>query len=46
MGLSIEGVVVGEFPEARGLWKSGRVRELPLPYYWFEGVDFDNGHGS
>src|SRR5688500_16482415 len=44
-GVPLDQVDVRHFPEASELWKSGRVTELPLPYYGFESVDFINGHG-
>lgn len=44
-GVPLDAVDVSEFPEASELWKSGRVRALPLPYHGFESVDFINGHG-
>lgn len=33
-----------EFPEAREVWESGRIVNLPEPYYGFETVDFTGGH--
>ena len=44
-GLSLEDVDPQEFPEARALWRSGRIQSLPLPYYGFEDLRFVNGHG-
>jgi len=34
-----------DFPEWGEMWLSGRIRDLPLPYYGLESVDFANGHG-
>jgi len=33
-----------EFPEAREVWESGLISELPEPYYGFETTDFTGGH--
>lgn len=33
-----------EFPEAREVWESGRISELPEPHYGFERTDFTGGH--
>jgi arylsulfatase A-like enzyme len=33
-----------EFPEAREVWESGRITNLPEPYYGFETTDFTGGH--
>ena len=33
-----------EFPEAREVWESGLISELPEPYYGFERTDFTGGH--
>lgn len=46
MGVGPDDVDPAEFPEANQLWKSGRVTELPLPYYGFQTVDSANGHGD
>ena len=35
-----------EYPESRAMWDSGRIREMPLPYFGLETVDFVGGHGS
>ena len=34
-----------QFPEARDMWRSGRVKKLPTPYYGCDDVRFVNGHG-
>lgn len=44
-GMPLEDVDPREFPEARDLWRSGRVTSLPRPYYGLEEVSFVNGHG-
>lgn len=44
-GLPLEEVDLQEFPEARDLWRSGRIQSLSLPHYGFEDVRFVNGHG-
>ena len=44
-GVPLDAVDAREFPEARDMWTSGRVRELPSPYYGLESVDYANGHG-
>ena len=44
-GVPLEQVDPLTFPEARDLWRAGRVSELPTPYYGFEEVRFVNGHG-
>ncbi len=44
-GISPGSVDPARFPEVGALWKSGRIRDLPLPYYGFESVDYVNGHG-
>ncbi|MDP6358207.1 MAG: sulfatase-like hydrolase/transferase [Planctomycetota bacterium] len=31
--------------ESSVLWRSGRIRELPSPFYGLESVDYANGHG-
>lgn len=33
-----------EFPEAREMWETGRISELPEPFYGFERTDFTGGH--
>lgn len=33
-----------EFPEAREVWESGQITNLPEPYYGFETTDFTGGH--
>ena len=35
-----------EHPEASALWLSGRIKDLPLPYYGLESVDYVGGHAS
>ena len=35
-----------DWPEARVMWESGRVNNLPMPYYGFETVDFMGGTGQ
>jgi arylsulfatase A-like enzyme len=32
--------------EDKGLWDSGKVRDLPYPYYGFQSGDFVGGHGD
>ena len=45
-GASEEDVDPAEFPEARDLWRSGRLTDLPSPYYGLETADFTGGHGG
>ena len=45
LGLPFDQVDPAEFPEARELWRTGRIKHLPTPYYGFEEVKFVNGHG-
>ena len=33
-------------PEVQVLWRDGRIREVPTPYYGFEQVDITLGHGA
>ena len=35
---------VEDFPEAREVWESGLISNLPEPYYGFERTDFTGGH--
>ena len=35
---------VERFPECMDYWNDGDVRELPVPYYGFQTVDFVGGH--
>ena len=44
-GLSPDDVDPMEYPEAMALWKSGRIKDMPLPYFGLETVDFVAGHG-
>ena len=44
-GMPLDQVDPHEFPEARDMWRSGRISKLPTPYYGFEEVRFVNGHG-
>ena len=44
-GMPLEQVDPHDFPEARDMWRSGRISVLPTPYYGFEEVQFVNGHG-
>ena len=34
------------YTESAPLWESGRIRQLPTPYYGFQTVEFAGGHGS
>ena len=45
-GASEEDVDPADFPEARDLWRSGRLTGLPTPYYGLETADFTGGHGA
>ena len=45
LGLPLDQVDPAEFPEARELWRTGRIKQLPTPYYGFEQVEFVNRHG-
>ena len=45
-GASEEDVDPADFPEARDLWRSGRLTDLPSPYYGLETADFTGGHGG
>ena len=44
-GMPLEQVDPNDFPEARDMWRTGRIKSLPSPYYGFEEVRFVNGHG-
>ncbi|MBI3969784.1 MAG: sulfatase-like hydrolase/transferase [Chloroflexi bacterium] len=44
-GVPLDEVDPQRFPEARALWHSGRVRDVPLPFYGFASVDYIGGHG-
>ena len=44
-GMPLELVDPNDFPEARDMWRTGRIKSLPSPYYGFEEVQFVNGHG-
>ncbi len=44
-GVPLDQLDPDENPECAALWLSGRIRDLPLPYYGFQGVDLANGHG-
>ena len=44
-GVPIVDVDRREFPEARSMWRSGRMVKLPRPYYGFGSTDFENQHG-
>ena len=35
-----------ELAESKALWDSGRIIQVPLPFYGLEGVDYANGHGT
>jgi arylsulfatase A-like enzyme len=43
-GVALEKLSPRDYPELIALWKSGRVRDLPLPYYGFESVNLVDGH--
>ncbi len=43
-GVPLEKIDPKDYPELAAFWRSGRVSELPLPYYGFESVDLVNGH--
>jgi len=45
-GVALNQVNAAEYPEAKDLWTSGRIKNLPLPYYGFASVDYANGHGD
>ena len=45
-GASEADVDPADFPEARDLWRSGRITDLPSPYYGLETADFTGGHGG
>ena len=45
-GVPLDEVDPAEFPEARALWLSGAIKDLPSPYYGFEGVDYVGGHST
>ena len=45
-GVPLDEVAPAEFPEARALWLSGAIKDLPSPYYGFEGVDYVGGHST
>ena len=44
-GVPIEEVDSREFPEARAMWRAGRMVKLPQPYYGFANCDFEMQHG-
>ena len=44
-GVSLDQVDPSAYPEWGAAWRSGRIRDLPLPYYGLDSVDFANGHG-
>ena len=44
VGVPLEKVNPIDFPELAMFWRSGVLKDLPLPYYGFESVDFANGH--
>ena len=46
IGTSEADVDPADFPEARDLWRSGRLTDLPAPYYGLETADFTGGHGG
>ena len=43
-GIPLDEADPHEFPEARDMWNSGRIKKLPAPYYGFESTDFQNAH--
>ena len=45
-GIPVEELDPREYPECGALWRSGRIRDLPLPFYGLESVDYVNGHGQ
>ncbi len=42
--IPLENINTKDFPELALFWKTGALKELPLPYYGFESVDLANGH--
>ena len=44
-GVSLDEVDPAAYPEWAAAWRSGRIRDLPQPYYGLESVDMVNGHG-
>ena len=42
-GFDVDDLDPAAYPEAAALWRSGRIRELPLPYYGLESVDYLGG---
>ena len=45
-GVPVEELDPTEWVESGVMWKSGRIRDLPVPYYGLESVDFVNGHAN
>ena len=45
-GVPLDEVTTADFPESGPLWRSGRIADLPRPYYGLESIDFVNGHGG
>ena len=44
-GVPLESLDPRDFPECGALWRQGRIRDLPTPYYGIQTVDFVGGHG-
>ena len=44
-GIPAEELDPADHPECGELWRSGRIADLPLPYYGLESVDYACGHG-
>jgi arylsulfatase A-like enzyme len=45
-GQSVEDLDPAAYPESQSFWDSGRITDLPLPYYGIQSVDYVGGHGT
>ena len=43
--IPIEKLDKNKFPESSKLWREGKIKKLPLPYYGLQEIDLCNGHG-
>ena len=44
-GIPLDELSPDNAPECRALWQSGRIMDLPRPFYGLDGIDYVGGHG-